>query len=83
MPWAGLFDDGDDDDEGDCVIEELGVGRVLDNCEDGDDCEGGLCAEGACTRPCDFGCPFGTECDDDAIPGGLCAPLGEDEEVCR
>jgi hypothetical protein len=85
-----------DDDEdaeaglGVCVAGEAGSKETLEECDDDDDCEGGLCVDDelegdgsgkVCTRPCDFGCPLGTECDKDKIPGGLCKPTGE--EVCR
>lgn len=85
----GCVDDGDDDDEGDCKAGADGPGRLLEACESGDDCEGGLCDGGLCTSPCDFGCTVGTECDEDAIPGGLCVPgeelLAQVEagEICR
>ena len=64
-----------------CVDDAAGKGRILQACADGDDCDGGLCAQGPrgsiCTRPCDFGCAPTTVCDDDAIAGGLCVPVPE------
>jgi hypothetical protein len=78
----------DDGADGVCVAGEAGNGRVMDACSGDDDCEGGLCVEAGgdlegkvCTRTCDFGCPLGTECDEDEVPGGLCVPTGD--EVCR
>jgi hypothetical protein len=71
-------DEGDGDDVGHCVARALGSGRVFDGCDDGSDCDGGLCHEGLCTRPCDVGCPAFSVCDEDAIPGGLCVPLSDD-----
>jgi hypothetical protein len=73
-------DDGDGDDDGVCE-GGAGDGGTLDECDDDDDCDGGLCEDDVCTRPCDFGCPFGTRCDDDEIAGGLC--VLDDDEVCR
>lgn len=73
-------DDGDGDEVGLCEAGGAGTRRSGEACDEAADCEGGLCVEGACSRPCDFGCPFGSVCDDDAIPGGLCAPGGD--EVC-
>jgi len=64
--------------EGVCVDGANGDGGVLDACDDGGDCDGGLCVAGVCTRPCDFGCPPTTTCDEDAIPGGLCVPVDDD-----
>lgn len=82
VPTRGHFDCpagqacvADADDTGQCQAGGVGPGGVFDGCDDGDDCDGGLCSEGVCTRPCDFGCPAFTVCDDDAIPGGLCVPL--------
>jgi hypothetical protein len=63
--------------DGVCVDDAAGPGGILAPCDDGDDCDGGLCTQGVCTRPCDFGCAPGTECDDAAIPGGLCVPAPE------
>ena len=76
----------EDDDDGDvligrCVAKAAGPGRVFEGCDVNDDCDGGLCHEGLCTRPCDVGCPAFSTCDDDAIPGGLCLPL-PDEARC-
>lgn len=75
-------DDDDGDDFGRCVAKAVGAGRVFDGCDDGVDCDGGLCHEGLCTRPCDVGCPAFSTCDDDAIPGGLCVPQ-PDEARCE
>lgn len=78
----GCVEDADPNDgEGDCVEGALGDGKSGEGCDRGEDCEGGLCVDGLCARPCDFGCPLGTTCDDEAIPGGLCVP--SDEELCR
>ncbi|MDP2343717.1 MAG: hypothetical protein Q8O67_22350 [Deltaproteobacteria bacterium] len=63
--------------DGACVDDAAGPGGILAACEDGGDCDGGLCVEGVCSRPCDFGCAPTTACDDDAIPGGLCVPVPE------
>ena len=69
----GCVDDGGD--LGHCAPGGVGDGGVFAGCDDGGDCEGGLCVDGVCTRPCDFGCPAFSTCDDGAIPGGLCVPL--------
>lgn len=73
-------DDGDGDDDGICKDGAAGTRKTLAACSKDSQCEGGLCSEGLCTRPCDFGCPRGTSCADDAIPGGLCVP--DDGEQC-
>jgi hypothetical protein len=74
-------DDGDDDDVGRCVVKAAGAGRVFEGCDDGADCDGGLCHEGLCTRPCDVGCPSFSICDNNGTPGGRCVPL-PDEARC-
>lgn len=61
-----------DDVEGTCVGATAGAGRVFEGCDSGDDCDGGLCVDQICGRPCDFGCPAFSVCDESAIPGGLC-----------
>jgi hypothetical protein len=63
-----------------------GIGSL---CEDDDDCESGLCDRGVCTVTCDFDdgdCEDGYECDEDAVPGGLCRAescQNEDEDFCE
>ncbi len=74
-------DDDDDDGVGACVAGSFGAGGTFGDCDSGDDCEGGLCAYGVCSRPCDIGCPAFMICDDDAIPGGLCVP-SDDAAIC-
>jgi len=66
-----------DDDSGVCEDGTAGNKGTLDACASGADCDGGLCVDGVCTRPCDFGCPPGTACDADAIAGGLCTPVAD------
>lgn len=74
----GCVDDGDGDDIGACewgMDGDKGSGGL---CDDGSDCASGLCDRGVCTVPCEAGCRDGYECDEEAIPGGLCRP-----ESCR
>ena len=88
---AGLVcvDDGNGDDEGDCAAGTPGKGALLAACKEARDCASGICAVtgagadgvGVCTSTCDFGCAFGTQCDDSLAPGGVCVPVNG--EVCR
>lgn len=58
-------------------------------CRRDGDCASGLCDRGVCTVTCDLDdgdCLDGYECDDDAVPGGLCRPEScqdEDERFCE
>ena len=63
-------------DDGECVDGE-GPRKNFELCANDDECAGGLCVNGVCSRPCDVvdeGCPAAYSCDEGAIPGGLCVP---------
>ena len=87
VPPRGHFDcpagqgcQADNDVAGHCDASVVvGDGGAFAGCDSGADCEGGLCTDGVCTRPCDIGCPAFMVCDDGAIPGGLCVPAPADE----
>jgi MYXO-CTERM domain-containing protein len=81
-------DDDDGDDTGTCEqvpenADKSGTGAL---CDGSNDCAGGLCHNGVCTKPCDFDCSTigGYECDATAIPGGLCKAVScaDDESIC-
>jgi MYXO-CTERM domain-containing protein len=72
-------------DNGACVLGEGPTG-TFGLCDADNDCSGGLCVNGVCTRPCDVvgGCPRGYTCDAEEIPGGLCRAdsCGDDDSLC-
>jgi hypothetical protein len=63
-------------DDGACVRGGEGPVGTFGLCDADDDCSGGLCVNGVCSRPCDVGdgCPDAYTCDAAAIEGGLCVP---------
>lgn len=80
----GCVDDGDGDDIGVCEPGAEGSLATGQLCDSSSDCSGGICHNGVCTRPCDFDCPDGSICDDEAIPGGLCKAqsCNDDPSIC-
>ena len=80
----GCVDDGNGDALGNCEPGAEGDLPLGSLCETASDCSGGICYNGVCTRPCDFGCPDGSTCDEAAIPGGLCKAnsCNDDESIC-
>lgn len=71
-PGGDVCVDDDGDGVGACVAGDGGPAGTFDGCDDGDDCAGGLCHDGLCTRPCDIGCPAASVCSSGAGTGGVC-----------
>ena len=78
--------DADGDGVGICEAGAEGETGIGGLCGEGSDCNGGICHNGVCTRPCDAGsgCLAGYTCDDTEIPGGLCKAdsCRENEGIC-
>lgn len=76
----------DEDAHGYSVCEDGAHGDVGSGglCEENEDCNGGICLNGVCTRPCTYGCPGGYTCDLEAAPGGICRPEScqDQEAIC-
>lgn len=78
--------DADGDGIGECTPGAEGDTGLGGLCVSAADCNGGICHNGVCTRPCDAGqgCIAGYSCDVEAIPGGLCKAdsCRDNEGIC-